>query len=211
MATPSSLLARPHVLRALVAVGIAALVFAVVAAVFALHYANAGGTKAGSSATAGPASAVAPTPGYAAVRRRASTFQLSALGATGTVGTATVKGPMVVNFWSSTCSPCRQEMPVLAAAAATLRGKVAIVGVDTDDTATRALAFARSHGAHYPIGSDPNGIVGNHYDLAGLPTSYFLSRDHRRVVGIYFGAMTKSELASALRRAYGITLAPATT
>src|SRR5438105_4697962 len=50
--------------------------------------------------------------------------------------------PVVVNIWASWCGPCKQEAPVLAAAARTYRGKVQFLGVDIQDQRPAARTFA---------------------------------------------------------------------
>ena len=49
--------------------------------------------------------------------------------------------PLVINFWASWCVPCKQEAPVLAAAANRLAGKVQFVGIDIQDTDSAARAY----------------------------------------------------------------------
>jgi peroxiredoxin len=63
--------------------------------------------------------------------------------------------PFLVNFWYSTCEPCKREMPALVAA----REKygIDIVGVNPRDTAELAREFADEYGITYPLLRDPNG------------------------------------------------------
>ena len=201
-----AVLARSRALRLAAVVGSAALVVSIVAAIAAVHYASR--TNASSSPSAlltkiGDASA--PTPGYVAVDRSAPAISLPSIFGHGTVSDAGHDEPLLVNFWSSSCDPCRRELPVLAAAAKALRGTVGVLGVDTADANASARSFARVHGATYPNGADPDETVGNRYRLTALPTTFFLSADRSHVVAIYFGAMTRAQLIAALRRAYGIT------
>ena len=48
--------------------------------------------------------------------------------------------PLVVNFWASWCAPCRQEAPVLNAAAVEYSGRVKFVGLDIQDSDQGARA-----------------------------------------------------------------------
>ena len=198
-------LSRSRWLRLAAAAGLIAILVAIVATVFAIRYED---SQNASNSTASVLSrigdAAAPTPGYVSVDRPASAIHLPSISGHGTVSSTKGRLPLLVNFWSSTCAPCRHEMPVLAAAARQLHRRVEILGVDTTDVAASGRAFAAAHGATYPDGSDPNETVGNRYGLAALPTTYFLSANRERVVGIYFGAMTAAQLDTALRRAYGI-------
>ena len=58
--------------------------------------------------------------------------------------------PTLVNVWGSWCGPCVAEVPELVAFTDKAAGKVAVVGVDTEDDPADALTFAAQHGMHYP-------------------------------------------------------------
>lgn len=101
--------------------------------------------------------------------------------------------PVVLNFWGSWCIPCKQELPVLAAADHGAGGRVQFVGVDLEDTRSGAQAMLRRYGVHYPSGFDPGDTVADRYGIVGTPTTVFInSRGHR--VGTVRGAVTAPEL-----------------
>ena len=106
--------------------------------------------------------------------------------------------PLIVNFWASWCEPCQQETPLLAKWYAKQHGRVVMVGLDENDTASSALAFARAKGVSYPIGVDPNLAAANAYSVTGLPQTFFLNAQHR-IVDHVLGAVTSATLAKGLR------------
>jgi thiol-disulfide isomerase/thioredoxin len=64
---------------------------------------------------------------------------------------AKLKGtPVVVNQWASWCGPCRFEFPFLISQAKALRGKVAFLGVDSNDNSGDAEDFLRKFPTPYP-------------------------------------------------------------
>jgi thiol-disulfide isomerase/thioredoxin len=67
--------------------------------------------------------------------------------------------PMLVNLWATWCRPCVLEVPALVEFAGKSAGKVAVVGVDTEDPPSDALRFAREYGMRYPNLVDPDGKV----------------------------------------------------
>ena len=57
---------------------------------------------------------------------------------------------IVMNWWYSTCAPCRAEASDLAMLSVEFEDSVQFVGVNVRDTAETALAFDRNFGIEYP-------------------------------------------------------------
>ena len=110
------------------------------------------------------------------------------------VNLSSLKGrPVVLNFWGSTCSPCKGELPILASAARAEGRRVHFVGVDLEDTRPAGQAMLRRYHVPYASGFDPQDNVANLYQLTGTPTTVFIdSRGHR--VGTVLGALTAPRL-----------------
>jgi thiol-disulfide isomerase/thioredoxin len=81
--------------------------------------------------------------------------------------------PTLVNVYGSWCGPCQDEMPVLADFAARAKGKVAIVGVDTEDEPRLALLFAKDVGQSWAAVQDDDGTLLRHY-ASGPPITLFV-------------------------------------
>lgn len=108
--------------------------------------------------------------------------------------------PAVVNFWFSTCQPCRREMPVLAAAAGEFAGRATFIGVSPNDTVETAQAFLDTHGAKYPNFLDGTGEQVASARVGTMPTTYFLDADGN-VAAMHAGEITEAELRANLARA----------
>jgi cytochrome c biogenesis protein CcmG, thiol:disulfide interchange protein DsbE len=117
--------------------------------------------------------------------------------------------PVVLNFFASWCTPCRQETPLLARTAAAERAKASplqFVGVDVADKPTDALPFVASSGITYPVGTDAAfQVSANLYGLNGEPNTFFIDSSGR-VVGHVIGAVTPAQLDQWVRRLTGSVL-----
>lgn len=98
---------------------------------------------------------------------------------------------VVMNFWGSWCTPCREEAPALAALARRFPPSVArFIGVDIRDDPDSAEGFMRTFRVGYPSLNDPNDEVALDFSgtvpPAGIPTTLVIDRSGRiaaRVVG----------------------------
>lgn len=86
------------------------------------------------------------------------------------------RGKMVlVNFWATWCSPCREEMPVLQAYYLDHKDQgFVVVGVNVSDRPQSAAEFVQEAGYSFPIWLDPPGNVLIDLRMQGLPASLLI-------------------------------------
>ena len=125
-------------------------------------------------------------------------FTLRRLDGDGTVSLASLRGRVVVlNFWASWCGPCKHEAPLLEAAARRYeRENVVVVGIDSQDFAGDARAFARRYRLDYPNLHDGPGEVSARYGVQGFPETWFVDRRGRLVADHVVGPLTAARLAA---------------
>jgi thiol-disulfide isomerase/thioredoxin len=107
--------------------------------------------------------------------------------------------PVVLNVWASWCTGCNQEAADLARFAAS-HPNAQVLGVDTQDTSGGSRAFYRKWHWHHPSIADPSGSLSAQLAVTGLPTTYFLDRQHR-VIAKIVGAGNLAEFDRGLRLA----------
>lgn len=130
-------------------------------------------------------------------------FSLPYLTSSGTLNLATLRGrPIVLSFWASWCEPCKAEAPTLERLYKIYAKRgVVFVGIDTNDAEADARHFVKTHGITYPVVRDVDGLVAsNSYDIANLPTMFFVDRSGRLVVGSILGPLTEANNARMFRR-----------
>lgn len=111
--------------------------------------------------------------------------------------------PMVVNFWFSTCEPCKREMPALTAAAEAYGASVNFVGINPNDTTESASAFLTKYGikyANYLDDGDQLAAVG----VTTMPTTFFVNADGY-IVKTRAGEITTKDIDDILQNNLGVT------
>ena len=81
--------------------------------------------------------------------------------------------PVVVNQWASWCGPCKFEFPYFQRQAKQLAGKVAFLGVNSQDSAEAATAFLAKYPTPFGHVQDPDGKVAASYGGRAFPTTVF--------------------------------------
>lgn len=80
-------------------------------------------------------------------------------------------GPIVLNFWFTSCGPCRAEIPELAKFHAA-HPEIPLIGVSIDEMAPGNLAQASKRlGVTWPVAHDPDSAVSMTYGVTLFPTT----------------------------------------
>lgn len=89
--------------------------------------------------------------------------------------------PMLVNFWFTSCPPCRREMPALQRAFSAYREDVRFVGVNVQDSASAIRSFVAELGVTYEMLRDINGSLVVANGISAFPTTLFIDSSGRIV------------------------------
>lgn len=106
------------------------------------------------------------------------------------------RGALIV-FWASWCGPCAREAPAIERFSQSPAGWGRIVGVDWSDGLSGARGFVKRYGWTFPNLRDGEGLVGNDYRLAGLP-SMFVIDSSGRIRAVLRGPQSERLLTRAL-------------
>jgi cytochrome c biogenesis protein CcmG, thiol:disulfide interchange protein DsbE len=106
---------------------------------------------------------------------------LPRLGAPGHASLASYRGKVVVlNVWASWCPPCRDEVPLLQRTQERIAPRGGIVlGIDTQDQSSDALAFLKQHKATFPSLRDRDRSYGHELGVTGYPETFVIDRRGR--------------------------------
>jgi cytochrome c biogenesis protein CcmG/thiol:disulfide interchange protein DsbE len=114
-------------------------------------------------------------------RVEAPVKELPKLGADGTGSLADHKGKVVVlNVWASWCLPCQSEMPLLQRTQRQIESEGGLVlGVDTQDSPSDALAFLRKKKITFPSLRDRDRDYAHKYGVSAYPETFLIDRQGR--------------------------------
>jgi thiol-disulfide isomerase/thioredoxin len=106
--------------------------------------------------------------------------------------------PTVVNLWATWCGPCREEMPLLAAAQQR-HPDIAFLFVNQGESASAVRAWLdRQRMPPREVLLDTGSALGPAVGSKGLPTTLFYNADGRQV-DAHFGVLNAAALESRLR------------
>jgi peroxiredoxin len=133
-----------------------------------------------------------------AIGMRAPNFSLpTADGETLTLAEQT-GAPLVLNFFASWCTSCREEMALFEQAS---RDGSTILGVNLREKPEVVQALATETGATFPLALDRSGEVTRAYRVTNLPATFLLDEE-ARVITIVRGPLDEEGLTTLLAMAY---------
>lgn len=135
---------------------------------------------------------------------------LPCLGGGRDVDMSALRGPLVLNLWQSFCGPCIKEMPALQEFHEEHGDRVAVLGIDYQDTRPEAaLELAGETGVTYPSVADPGGDLNGRDGfpvLRGLPYLVLVDAEGRTRHVEAGGIERSSELVDMVEQHLGIRL-----
>ena len=105
---------------------------------------------------------------------------------------------VVINFWASWCTPCREEADLLEQ---TWRREkengIVFLGLDYLDQEPAALAYLAEFDITYPNGPDLRSQAARRYRIQGVPETFFISPEGR-IVETVVGPIASQQALDAL-------------
>jgi len=113
-----------------------------------------------------------------------------------------VRGKVVLlHFWASGCSSCREEMPAMESLFTRYQKKgLAILAVNVGQPSKAVRSFAAGLKVSYPILVDPDNKAAREYEVVGVPKTFILDRNgviRYKIVGSA-GMASLTKLVSSL-------------
>lgn len=109
--------------------------------------------------------------------------------------------PMVVNFWTSWCGPCKSEMPTFQQMYLQWDDQVQFLMINltdgTQETLSSASQFLRETGYSFPVFFDLASNAANAYQVYSIPTTIFIDAQGY-IVASYTGAISEETLQQGI-------------
>lgn len=114
---------------------------------------------------------------------QAPEFRLTSLGHGEITGEALKGKHVLVNFWATWCSACKEETPYLEKLSKALAGKASwrMLGVASYDEAPRVAASEKVKTLSYEMALDEDGAVAGAFGIHALPQTLILDPEGRVV------------------------------
>ena len=116
------------------------------------------------------------------------------------VALSNLKGkPLLLNFWTTWCPPCRSEMPYIQQVYDEWSDKrLMVLAINIGESSAKAKEFMQSYGLSFPVLLDTNEKIAQIYNIGNIPTTYFIDRDGIIQVKIIGAFPSKAEIEKNL-------------
>lgn len=115
---------------------------------------------------------------------------------------------VILNFFNSTCVPCRNEHPLLldfARKEASAQNPAELYTVINDDNDESVAAYFQKYGGDWPKLRDPNGAIAVSFGIAKVPETWIIDPNgyvRMRIVGQLSEGLLEEQLA-LLKASFG--------
>lgn len=99
---------------------------------------------------------------------------------------------VIVSFWATWCTYCRQEMPHLDALDRE-EEDFKVLAVNQNESKSKAKTYMNEEGFQLETLLDKTGVVGQKYQVQGLPTNYFFDKEGN-VLYVHPGMLTEENI-----------------
>lgn len=108
---------------------------------------------------------------------------------------------VVINFWASWCTPCRDEADLLEQTWRREKNNgIVFLGLDYLDQEPAALAYLSEFDITYPNGPDLRSQVARRYRIQGVPETFFVSPEGKIVETVVGPILNQQQLDALLDR-----------
>jgi peroxiredoxin len=107
-----------------------------------------------------------------------------------------IGSPIILNFWYSTCEPCRREILAFVQAQQA-NPDIQFIGLNMNDSPEFAKAFAEKYGVNYPVVFDQSGTVIRELGVVTAPSTLFID-SAGNIVDQVAGEISSDKLASLI-------------
>ncbi|MEK6265293.1 MAG: TlpA family protein disulfide reductase [Clostridium sp.] len=116
------------------------------------------------------------------------------------VSLSDLKGKKVfLNFWATWCPPCKEEMPDIEKLyQETKDSDLVIVAIEIGEPLSTVKSFIDSNKYNFKVLIDPSQSVATQYNIAAIPTSYFIDVDGN-IISKNVGAMNIEQMREYIK------------
>lgn len=110
--------------------------------------------------------------------------------------------PIILNFWASWCSPCKEEMPEFEKAYKKHGKDIHFLMVNitygSGETVEKASSFIESKGYTFPVYFDTSGFAASTFNISSIPATFFIDKDGN-VATYAVGAIDMTDLEKGIQ------------
>ncbi len=126
----------------------------------------------------------------------------TALTTTGdTISLMNLRGKTVLlNFWFTTCAPCKKEMPAFQNAYITHSESFVVVAINREESVEAVSAFGAELSLTFPLVLDPSGDLQAQFNVIGYPTTYLID-PNGVIIAYHAGPLSDADIADLINTA----------